>query len=396
MQNSPHPTGSVRGGHAQATSNHLRSGQRSWISLVGALYAGLLISALPFTGLQIFTIPLPIFISIGTAPIFFYLLVTLKLRPPFFLWFALPLALLHFTLSINAIAFPAIAFLKVSAYIFYATAVFSSLSLIERQSHMEIVDRSASVGLVLFIVVFLYFAYDLGVIGSLIRLDYFRAVVPTLVAVGNLGETQDFESSDALRNTVAEAVAFLVFFSLRSRSWGQGILGSLLVFTFQSRRAFAELAVVLLSKLRLKYSLVLAIVAAPLAVFLISIVDLTNSRYAELDTGMRGDQLAQAMVMIGERPLWGWGFGTKVFDAYVHNFFISSFLMSGILAFGLAILLAGHAIYRATFAKRYGVLIVFCLGNMLLAATVEGLLSLTAWAALAFIYWETSENALWR
>lgn len=346
---------------------------------------------LPFAGVQIFGIPAPILAAIFASSLLILPAANLQIRFPVLFFLACALNLTYLVSTLGQLNTDWFMFLKNAAYLFYFFILYNLLMLINKRD-VVIFHKLSALGLLLFLAVFTLIAWRLGAIGALISLDYYRAVVPTLATINNAGAAADFTASDALRNTIAESVALTTFFAMVSRLFPLAVAGSALVFLFQSRRAFAAVMFLWITRLKSQYAVPLAAMGAVAGIILISFIDLSASRYADLDTGIRQDQLAQAIAMIAEQPLWGWGFGTKVYDLYVHNFFIASFLMSGFFAFALALLLVTFALIMAIKARVYGALIVFPITNMLLAATVEGTMSLAAWAALALISWENDTN----
>jgi O-antigen ligase len=380
--------------------------------LSGVLYMGILAS-LPLFSIRPFSgelsAPLMFFLAIGLVAA---LRIVGRLEIPK-VFSALDLAICIYLLIALATLLKAtdpdasFAFLKSVVYFLCYMALKMALASMTAEQVHAYTRRGILLGTAGFILVVLGALARTGGMGLLGGVpSYSGFTLPVFAAIDvAFGQGRaDFASVDVMRNAVAEAFAlyFLVAVGLgfRGRLLTLAAAGgnAILALGMFSRRALVAIVLgIFLGALRIEATprRFDALVVLLLALVLFSVATTGgggggDSRHADLTDAARARQYEEALDRFAAAPLLGEGFGAKLStDQYVHNFVLAGMMMMGVLGLAATLAVLGPMVlelFRGMVEPRApwtSFLLLIPLLGMAVGSTVQGILTLAGWTALA-------------
>lgn len=209
---------------------------------------------------------------------------------------------------------------------------------------------------------------------------------------------ESFTSANVMRNAVGESFAFYALLGItlgfRSRLLTAASIGFSILFTLGmfSRRAVLAigLGVFGIATQRGVASRRVAAIGGLFAVVLFAMGSSGDTRLTDFSDAARTSQYSEALIRFAASPFLGEGYGAKLeADQYVHNFVLAGMMMMGI--FGLLATLAVFVAVLVDFLQSLlrpatswtSTLLIIPLLGMAVGSTVEGILTLTGWVAIA-------------
>ena len=211
----------------------------------------------------------------------------------------------------------------------------------------------------------------------------------------------DFDGSLISRNSIGEVfVLFTIYCSFgKYNIFKKRIIQVISVFfvfcTFSQRSilsiVFTFIFYSLTTKSKSKIIILMKIFISICIFYLLYVINQLELGYFDVDDGDRINQYK--IVLQSSNIIFGHGYGTKLstvtYEAYVHNFILSSYYMMGFLGllFGLAIFINLTKNLFISLIDRNALsfgLMLIPLFSLSVGATTEGIFSLAGWLAIAF------------
>ena len=254
----------------------------------------------------------------------------------------------------------------------------------------------AAVAIAIFVLMAKGFDFSEGI-------GYDSLTLPVARSISGFLGGEDIErSSDFMRNVMGEVFAFYIIVLLSGgtrpglRSISVVVVNTVFMLATVSRRAFIAVSasLVLLMSKYIDFRRSAAMGVGGILILLVTVLAYysfhDNLRVFDISDSSRIQQYEQALSLIYEKPILGWGYGAKLGEGvYVHNFVLASAYMNGIpgLVLGLSIYFLLVIRYLSGVISSpgsgYHMLLVIPILGLSVGSTVEGIFTIIGWLCIA-------------
>ena len=289
---------------------------------------------------------------------------------------------------------------------FFLYLLLKNFIMMNKASNIEICTYHGIVcGIVLFFIIPVYSLYIDGTLFKIFdKITYHHLTFRIYSSINNLlGGNDKFLSKDMMRSALGEVFAFytifLMIFFMKNKELFSikyipfAIIGVIICF---SRRSLLSTAIssiiiplregdkIITKALLFIFLMFLLYILVFVFAFETRLVDLSDTN------NIRKLMIISAMNGISEYPIFGHGYGIKIFnDYYVHNFVFSSGYSLGIFGLFISICIFTLVMYyyiKGMISKTnngYSYLLIIPVLGMLVGSTLEGMYTITSWIIFA-------------